>query len=75
VDFNIIENESSGIMIFFTDVVDEKVDEIGQILREKLKDCAQFHLLQSGNKIAETCTNPMTSYAIINIMATLKLDS
>ena len=49
-DFNIIENEASGILIFFTEVVDEKVDQIDHILREKLKDCSQFHLLQSGKR-------------------------
>jgi hypothetical protein len=48
VDFNLIENDSSAILLFFAGVPEDKLTTIEMSLREKLKDCADFHFLHSG---------------------------
>jgi hypothetical protein len=46
VDFSFVEN--GAILLFLSGVAREEDSDVGKILAEKLKDCAEFHLLHSG---------------------------
>ena len=54
IDFNLIENEPSGILLFLNGVPQEKMSQIEKNLREKLKDLADFHFLHSGTHSTKT---------------------
>jgi hypothetical protein len=48
VDFNVIENDSSGILLLISGVGEEFLAKIEIVVKEKMKDLAGFHLLHSG---------------------------
>lgn len=48
VDFNVIENDSSGILLLLSGVGEKFLAKIEIVVKEKMKDLAGFHLLHSG---------------------------
>jgi len=48
VDFNVIENDSSGILLLISGVGEEFLAKIEIAVKEKMTDLAGFHLLHSG---------------------------